>query len=62
MSPPERSPIAADLGSKRCPKCGRADAVTVERVVTGATAINQCHCRACGASWADPAQQRMRPR
>lgn len=38
--------------SERCPTCGKTEHITVERVIAGASTIDLCHCRACGASWA----------
>jgi hypothetical protein len=40
--------------SERCPTCGRADHVTLERVIIGFNSVTRCHCRACGDSWTVP--------
>jgi hypothetical protein len=37
--------------SDRCPRCGKSEFVTVERVIVGGYTVVQCHCRACEASW-----------
>jgi hypothetical protein len=40
--------------SEGCPSCGRADHVTLERVIVGFNSVTRCHCRACGQSWTMP--------
>jgi DNA-directed RNA polymerase subunit M/transcription elongation factor TFIIS len=52
--PHHRSPLhdaKVTCTAHRCPKCGTEDHVSVEQVLTGASSVTWCHCRACGHSW-----------